>query len=74
MVDNKRLKIFKSELNKGIDYKETGKIINLSKEYFEVTCSHGSLKIYNIQIEGKKRMSSKDFMIGFQDLEGVNLG
>ena len=74
IINNKRLKIFQAIVNKGINYKETGKIINLSKEYFEVTCSHGSLKIYNIQIEGKKRMSSKDFMIGFQDLEGVNLG
>ena len=74
LIDNKRLKIFKSELNKGIGYKETGKIINLSKEYFEVSCSHGSLKIYEIQIEGKKRMSSKDFIMGFQTLEGVCLG
>ena len=65
LIDNKRLKIFKSELNKGIGYKETGKIINLSKEYFEVSCSHGSLKIYEIQIEGKKRMSSKDFIMEF---------
>ena len=74
LIDNKRLKIFKSELNKGIGYKETGKIINLSKEYFEVSCSHGSLKIYEIQIEGKKRMSSKDFIMGFQKLEGVSIG
>ena len=49
-------------------------LINLSKEYFEVTCSHGSLKVYEIQIEGKKRMSSKDFIMGFQKLEGVFLG
>ena len=74
LIDNKRLKIFKSKLNKGIGYKETGKIINLSKEYFEVSCSHGSLKIYEIQIEGKKRMSSKDFIMGFQNLEGISLG
>ena len=74
LIDNKRLKIFKSELNKGIGYKKTGKIINLSKEYFEVSCSHGSLKIYEIQIEGKKRMSSKDFIMGFQNLEGISLG
>tara|TARA_B100000427_G_scaffold267830_1_gene233616 strand:+ start:19 stop:837 length:819 start_codon:yes stop_codon:yes gene_type:complete len=74
MIDNKRIKIFKSELNNGIDYKETGKIINLSREYFEVTCSHGSLKIYEVQIEGKKRMSSKDFIMGFQKLEGVSIG
>tara|TARA_B100000427_G_scaffold245547_1_gene208565 strand:- start:2056 stop:2979 length:924 start_codon:yes stop_codon:yes gene_type:complete len=74
LINNKRIKIFKSELNNGIDYKETGKIINLSKEYFEVTCSHGSLKIYEIQIEGKKRMSSKDFIMGFQKLEGVSFG
>ena len=74
LIDNKRLKIFKSELNKGIGYKETGKIINLSKENFEVSCSHGSLKIYEIQIEGKKRMSSKDFIMGFQNLEGISLG
>ena len=61
-----------SEVSK--EYHEIKEILNLSKEYFEVSCSHGSLKIYEIQIEGKKRMSSKDFIMGFQNLEGISLG
>ncbi|GIS42826.1 MAG: hypothetical protein Ct9H90mP15_08660 [Candidatus Neomarinimicrobiota bacterium] len=34
----------------------------------------GVFKGYEIQIEGKKRMSSKDFIMGFKKLEGVFLG
>jgi len=30
--------------------------------------------VYEVQIEGKKRMSSKDFMIGISNLENVILG
>jgi methionyl-tRNA formyltransferase len=46
----------------------------LSKTCFEVTCLSGSLKVYEVQIEGKKRMSSNDFMIGMSNLENVILG
>ena len=74
MIDGKRLKIFEAKMTKGINYKEVGKIINLSKTCFEVTCLSGSLKVYEVQIEGKRRMSSKDFMIGISNLENVILG
>jgi methionyl-tRNA formyltransferase len=74
MINGKRLKIFEAKMIKGINYKEVGKIINLSKTCFEVTCLSGSLKVYEVQIEGKKRMSSNDFMIGMSNLENVILG
>ena len=74
MIDGKRLKIFEAKMTKGVNYKEVGKIINLSKTFFEVTCLSGSLKVYEVQIEGKRRMSSKDFMIGISNLENVILG
>ena len=74
MIDGKRLKIFEAKMTKGVNYKEVGKIINLSKTCFEVTCLSGSLKVYEVQIEGKRRMSSKDFMIGISNLENVILG
>ena len=74
MINGKRLKIFEAKMIKGINYKEVGKIINLSKTCFEVSCLSGSLKVYEVQIEGKKRMSSKDFMIGMSNLENVILG
>lgn len=74
MINGKRLKIFEAKMIKGIKYKEVGKIINLSKTCFEVRCLSGSLKVYEVQIEGKKRMSSKDFMIGMSNLENVILG
>ena len=74
MIDGKRLKIFEAKMTRGINYKEVGKIINLSKTYFEITCLSGSLKVYEVQIEGKKRMSSEDFMIGMSNLKNVILG
>jgi len=62
----KRLKIFES-VQSIKDYKKKyGEIIKINKNSFKVQCEKSSLKIYEIQYEGKKKMQSKDFILGNQ--------
>jgi methionyl-tRNA formyltransferase len=46
--------------------KEAGTIINVSKDYFDVACGNGVLRILELQLEGKKRMDTKSFLLGNQ--------
>lgn len=63
---NKTLKIWKSELTSCEDNaKKPGSIIKLDKDYIFVQCGDGALKVSEVQLEGKKRMSVHDFLLGF---------
>lgn len=48
-----------------------GQITAVHKDSIDVSCGEGTLRIYEIQMEGKKRMSVKDFMLGHAFAEGV---
>jgi len=41
---------------------DCGEIISLNP--FVVACSDGTVEILELQLEGKKRMNSKDFLMG----------
>ncbi|MBQ5562483.1 MAG: methionyl-tRNA formyltransferase, partial [Clostridia bacterium] len=62
-LDGKRVKIYRTLVreNKG----EAGEILSLNP--FIVACGEGSLEILEIQPEGKKRMSAKDFANGLKN-------
>lgn len=51
-----------------------GEIIDITKDYFVVACGNGALKINDIQLEGKKRMTAHDFMLGYKLERGTKLG
>lgn len=51
-----------------------GTIIAKDKESFTVSCGADALQITEIQLEGKRRMSVKDFMLGCQMELGEKLG
>lgn len=53
---------------------ETGVIVAKDKESFTVLCGKDKLQITEIQLEGKRRMSVKDFMLGCQMELGEKLG
>ena len=43
---------------------EPGVIAETGKDYYDINCSEGRLRIYEQQMAGKKRMSAADFMRG----------
>lgn len=58
----------------GIKDAEPGMVICVEKDAFYVQTGEGILKISAVQPEGKKRMSVKDFLLGYQVKEGEMLG
>lgn len=47
-----------------------GKVTAVSKDSFDVACAKGALRVWELQLEGKKRMDAKTFLLGNQ----VNVG
>ncbi len=61
------LKIFETEIVKDKDL-ITGQIESNDKDLIFIGCSNGCLKINTLQLAGKKRMTAKEFLNGFKNL------
>ncbi len=48
---------------------ELGKITDITKNAFSVNCKGGKVKILEVQLPGKKRVTTKEFLSGFRNLE-----
>lgn len=65
--NKKFLKIYKASISNEPFCKHTpGKVVNIKKDSFTVSCLDGALDIFEVQLEGKKRMSVKDFFNGYK--------
>lgn len=53
---------------------EYGTIISVDKKSFAVQCGEGILKVNEVQLEGKKRMKTEDFLRGCRLEAGQKLG
>ena len=70
----KQLKIWKA-IPMATAHKEApGTILTVNKDSFEVAASEGSLKVMELQLEGKKRMTTHDFLLGVKVQPGELLG
>ena len=67
-INSKRLKIFKAESIRNDNNHKIGSIYNVGKNFFDVQCGKNALRLFKVQLEGKKAMDSKDFILGYQDL------
>ena len=50
-----------------------GIITTDGKESIKVTCGDGVIHILSLQMAGKKRMSNRDLMLGFRDLDSYSM-
>lgn len=70
----KTLKVWASD----VSYKQAdgapGEVIAVEKDAVYVKTGNGSLKITEVQLEGKKRMPVKDFLLGYQIKTGEIFG
>lgn len=53
---------------------EPGTVVNVGKQDFAVATGRGILRIRELQLEGKKRMSAHDFLLGVRIAPGDRLG
>ncbi len=53
---------------------DVGSIVAVMKDSFIVRCGEGYLQIFEVQLEGKKRMPVKDFLLGYKLEVGEKLG
>ncbi len=69
----KLLKIWRGEVKSGLSA-EPGRILEISKEGILVACGKDNLLIKELQLEGARRMSSEQFIIGHKIDLGYKLG
>ena len=60
----KQMKIWETKVVEGDGEQQPGTIVEVTKDAIKVACSEGMLEIYSLQLEGKKRMSTHDFLLG----------
>ncbi len=70
----KQLKIWRAEPVAEECGGEPGTVVKVEKDAFYVACGVGSLRILEVQLEGKKRMSTRDFLLGVKVKESDVLG
>lgn len=51
-----------------------GVVCAVEKDYFDVAAGEGILRIFELQLEGKKRMNTHDFLLGVKMHPGDRLG
>ena len=68
IYNGERYKVLKAEINNGVG--KTGVVLN---DYLEVSCYDKSVKILEIQREGKRPQNINEFMLGSQIKKGSNL-
>lgn len=72
----KTLKIWEAQVTEenGAQKAEPGQVVSVSRESFTVACDQGELQILSLQLEGKKRVSTREFLLGYQVEPGMILG
>ncbi len=53
---------------------ESGVVCAVERDFIDVTAGEGVLRIFELQLEGKKRMSTHDFLLGVKMQQGERLG
>lgn len=72
-IDGKTLKIWSAWATEELYSGQPGIIENVEKDFFEVNTGKGRLVCTEVQLEGKKRMSVRDFLLGYKLEKGMKL-
>lgn len=65
--NNKILKVWKSKIGLNQTEGQNGKIINLYEDGIGVKCADGEIILTEVQLEGKKRQTAKEFINGHKN-------
>lgn len=73
-LQGKTLKIYEADIAGEETASAPGTVIAVDKTSFTVQCSPGALRITSLQLEGKKRMETAAFLLGYKLSAGMMLG
>ena len=71
-LDGKTLKIWRAK--PVAESGKAGSVLKLCKESFVIGCGENALEVFEVQLEGKKRMSAGDFLKGTHIEVGKEFG
>lgn len=54
--------------------REPGQVAFAGKDFFDVASGDGYLRIHSLQMEGKRRMTAREFLLGYEIVPGLKLG
>lgn len=66
LLDNKVLKIYEGTAEKGIVTQDFGKVHTDGKSFLKFSTRDGYINVLSLQIEGKKRMTTDEFLRGYR--------
>lgn len=67
----KTLKIWEADVSDKRADGVPGEVVSVGKDYIEVATGCGTLLLKSVQLEGKKRVPVKDFLLGYEVKEGM---
>lgn len=74
ILNGKTLKIWKAEIAEADSSENAGCVINVTGSSILVKTGNGAISITELQLEGKKRMTVHDFLLGYKVEVGTTLG
>ena len=73
-LSDKMLKIFECEPFEINDFQyAAGEVFDVTRKSFCIACESGGLRVYEVQLQGKKKMPVADFFNGYQLEAGLTL-
>lgn len=72
-LNGKTLKIFAADVTEGEPDAAPGTIVAVDKKSFTVQCGQQALTVTEVQLEGKKRMPTSAFLLGYTITAGMKL-
>lgn len=73
MYKGKTLKIWEADVIAGNSSFRPGTVAEVGKDYFDVASGEGRLRIKTLQLEGKRKVSARDFLLGYEVVCGMEL-
>ncbi len=73
-LEGKLLKIFWADIVEIECKGEPGEIIEVDRDEFKVICGKNALAIKELQLESRRRMTAKEFLLGYKIAPGIKLG
>lgn len=65
VLDEKILKVYRSKKEMASHDYQPGKVLSDGKRFLKFSCADGFIHILDLQLEGKKRMLTEDFLRGY---------